>query len=441
MSQYYIPLKAIESIYHVGSINKFKYYFWGITFLVILIMFLPWTQNIRSKGNVTTIEQGQRPQKINSLIPGRIEKWLVKEGDFVKKGDTILILSEIKEEYLDPNLINQSKAQLNAKSNSIKFYNQKNNATESQINNLLNAQQLKIKQLENKNVQLRRKLAGENAELKAIMNEYNLLKNQYDRQLKMYEEGLVSQTQLQQRSIQYQNANAKLTMIENKIAQTQQEILNNGIEQSSATQEYAEKVNKAQSDKFQNLTQIANSQGEVAKIENQINSYIIRNSRYIVTATQDGQVIQANKSGIGEILKEGESIAVIVPDQKDYAVEIFVSPMDLPLINVGQHVRFTFDGFPAIVFSGWPKHSYGAFAGTIMSYENAIGDNGKYRLIIKEDAAFKKWPQELRIGSGAQAILLLKDVPIWYELWRNVNGFPPDFYEHEVNEVKKSKEK
>jgi multidrug resistance efflux pump len=259
MQQYKIPLKAIDSIYTVGSLHKFRYYFWGILMLMVILMFLPWTQNVRSKGNVTTIEQSQRPQKINALIPGKIEKWYVKEGDFVKRGDTILTLSEIKEEYLDPNLINQAKAQLNAKTNSIKYYDQKNNATQNQIDNLLNAQQLKIKQLKNKGEQLNRKLAAENAELKAARNENALLQNQYDRQLKMFDEGLVSQTQLQQRSIQYQNATAKLNIIENKIAQTQQEILNNGIEQNSAIQEYAEKVNKAQSDKFQNLTQIANS--------------------------------------------------------------------------------------------------------------------------------------------------------------------------------------
>jgi len=25
-------------------------------------------------------------------------------------------------------------------------------------------------------------------------------------------------------------------------------------------------------------------------------------------------------------------------------------------------------------------------------------------------------------------MVLLKDVPIWYELWRQINGFPPDYY-------------
>jgi hypothetical protein len=276
--------------------------------------------------------------------------------------------------------------------------------------------------------QLRNKLSAEKAELSANENEVNLLSNQYERQLKMYEQGLVSQTQLQQRSILYQNSMSKKINTENKIIQTQQDIVNVQLEQNSIEQEYAEKMNKAEGEKFQNMSQIAIAQGEVAKLENQVSNYTIRNGMYYVTASQDGQVVQANKSGIGELLKEGETISLIVPTKADYAVEMYVKPMDLPLVNVGQQVRFIFDGFPAIVFSGWPKGSYGTFAGKVVSIEGTIAENGLYRVLVAEDSTQIKWPAQLRIGTGAQSILLINDVPIWYELWRNINGFPADFY-------------
>ncbi len=436
MNRNTIPLKSTEAIYLINRDSKVKYYFCGIFFILVLVLFLPWTQNIKAAGDITTLKQEQRPQKINALIPGKINQWFVKEGDFVNKGDTILILSEIKEDYLDPNLIGRTQLQVDAKTVSIENYKGKINAVELQIGNLKQSKNMKIEQLKNKQSQLNNKLESEKAELKANENETQLLKNQYERQLKMFEEGLVSQTQLQQRSIQYQNALAKKTVTENKILQTNQEIINNRIEQSSTEQEYAEKINKAEGDKFQNLSQISSSEGEVAKLENQVSNYIIRNNRYIVTAPQDGQIVQANKAGIGEILKEGESIASIVPKIVDYSVEIFIEPMDFPLINVGQSVRFTFDGFPAIIFSGWPQNSYGTFAGNVIAYENATGPNGKYRVLITEDSTFKKWPSQLRVGTGAKAILLLKNVPIWYELWRNINGFPPDFYTLDKKEKK-----
>jgi multidrug efflux pump subunit AcrA (membrane-fusion protein) len=400
------------------------------------MFFLPWTQNIKSNGNITTLKQEHRPQKINSPIPGKINKWYVKEGDFVKEGDTILQLTEIKEEYLDPNLIPRTQSQVEAKNESIIYYQGKIRVTDMQIENLKQAKKLKIEQLQNKLTQLDNKLAGEKAELIANENETTLLKDQYERQLTMYKQGLVSQTQLQQRDIQYQNAVAKKIATENKIAQTQQELLNIRVEQGSAEQEYTEKINKAEGDKYQYLSQIANAFGEVSKLENQVSNYTIRNEMYSVTAPQDGQIVQANKSGIGEIVKEGETISIIVPSRVDYAVEMFVKPMDLPLIAIGQSVRFTFDGFPAIVFSGWPESSYGTFSGKVVFFENTIGANGMYRVLVAEDNAIKRWPDQLTLGTGAKGILLLKDVPIWYELWRNINGFPPDFYTTEKEVVK-----
>ena len=272
--------------------------------------------------------------------------------------------------------------------------------------------------------------------MQATANDYELSKDQFNRQQKMFNEGLVSQTQLQQRNVATQNALAKKISAENKIAQTRQEIINVQIEQNSVQQEYAEKISKAEGEKFQSLSMAATGKGEVAKLENQVVNYTIRNGMYILLAPQSGQFVQAKKSGLGEIVKEGEIISTIVPEKTDYAVEMFVRPIDLPLISKGQKVRFTFDGFPAIIFSGWPNNSYGTFGGKIVAYENAISPNGLFRVLVAPDSSDKKWPEQIRIGGGAQAIALLKDVPIWYEVWRNINGFPPDYYQLNKTESK-----
>ena len=427
-NKYKIPLKAFDAIYRSNRSSKVKYWFIGIMVFLVFFMFLPWTQNIKSKGTITTLKQEQRPQDINSMIPGKIEKWWVKEGDLVKKGDTILQISEIKEDYLDPNLMGRTEEQVQAKRENINYYLDKVNTVDSQIEALQISKKLKVAQLANKLKQLDNKLLGENAELKAAINDYKLAKDQYERQEKMFEEGLVSQTQLQQRNMAFQNAFAKNIVVENKLAQTQQEIINTRIEQNSIEQEYIEKESKAEGDKFQSMSQIESGKGEMAKLQNQLANYKIRNGMYVILAPQDGQIVQAKKGGIGEILKEGERITVIVPNHLDYAVEMFIKPIDLPLINIGQKVRFMFDGFPAIVFSGWPNSSYGTFGGKIVAFENTISPNGQFRVLVAEDTSDRKWPSQLKIGSGAQGITLLKDVMIWYELWRNINGFPPDYY-------------
>src|SRR5690606_21904894 len=136
----------------------------------------------------------------------------------------------------------------------------------------------------------------------------------------------------------------------------------------------------------------------------------------------------------------GDMLVQIVPDNVEHAVELYVRPVDLPLLSKGRRVRFMFDGFPAIVFSGWPQASYGMFDGEVMAIESNISNNGKFRILIKEVEQKKPWPRELTFGTGASAIILLKDVPIWYEIWRNINGFPQDYY-MEDQAIKKDKDK
>ena len=424
-----MELQSVNQIYHFHKRSRVKRWFLFIFLGGIIVLFLPWTQNIKVQGNVSTLYQEQRPQQLNSPIPGKIIKWYVKNGDYVKKGDTLLQLSEVKEDYLDPLLVKRTEQQVDAKKGLQKYYEAKVGTTNSQLQALNSARDLKLSQLKVKISQLNNKLAGEEAELEAAKNELRMTSDQYERQKKMYDEGLVSLTQFQQRSVSYQNALAKKTATENKLAQTRQEIVNVSIEQNATIQDYNEKLSKTEGDRFQSMGQIEGSDGDIAKLENQVANYRARQGLYFVIASQDGQVVQINKAGIGEILKDGESIATIVPDKVDYAVEIYIKPVDLPLVKERQRVMCIFDGFPAIVFSGWPNSSYGTFAGKVIAIENNISANGMFKALVIQDKNEKQWPPKIKMGTGVQGIAILNDVPIWYELWRNINGFPPDYYE------------
>ena len=432
-----IELKAYKTIYRHNRNSKIKYWAWGFFFIAAIFLFLPWTQNVRARGIVTTLRQEQRPQELNSIIPGKIIKWYVKEGDFVQAGDTILQIGEVKEDYFDPNLIGRTGQQLDAKQLSVDYYKNKVAATQNQIGAIENSRSLKQAQLQNKILQLQIKLQSDSAELAAAANDYLIAAKQYKRQQALYDSGLVSLTQLEQRNASFQNAAAKKISAENKLANTRQELGIANIEVSAVNQDYLEKLSKAQGDQFQSMSQIAGGQGEVAKLQNQVSNYNIRSGMYYITAPQSGQVTKAKKAGIGEIIKEGEMLVAIVPDKPDYAVELFIEPVDLPLIAKEQKVQFLFDGFPAIVFSGWPNTSYGTFTGKVIAVENAVSTNGKFRVLVTEDrGSTKKWPKQLKVGTGAQGFALLKNVPVWYELWRNINGFPPDYYKNET-ETKK----
>lgn len=408
-----------------SRIKMWSYIFFGV---LLLILFLPWTQNIRAKGQVTTLKQEQRPQQINTIIAGRVEKWYVKEGDYVKAGDTLVRLSEVKPDYLDPKLLQRTQEQLNAKRQTIDYYQGKIQATEGQITALGLGLQAELDQLNNKMRQQRLKVEADSMDMIAARTELNITNIQFNRFQALLDSGLISKTQFEQRNQAFQNARAKAQSTENKFYASRQELTILRIELSQKQQEYTEKMMKAESDRFGSLSQVATGQGDVAKLENQFASYAIRNGMYYIIAPQSGQIVQARTAGIGEVLKEGDMLVRIVPDQIDYAVEMFVRPVDLPLVAPGQDVRFMFDGFPAIVFSGWPNASYGTYAGKVTAVESDVSDNGKFRVLIREDSTYRPWPKELRIGAGANGIALLKTVPVWYELWRNINSFPPDYY-------------
>ncbi|MFN5172652.1 MAG: HlyD family efflux transporter periplasmic adaptor subunit, partial [Bacteroidota bacterium] len=196
---------------------------------------------------------------------------------------------------------------------------------------------------------------------------------------------------------------------------------------------------KAESDRFSAISAQLETEAEVSKLRNNYNNYNIRNGFYVITAPQDGYVSKTNIMGLNETVKEGQSICTIVPDGASLAVELKIAPNDMPLVDIGESVNFVFDGWPTVVFSGWPAASFGTFQGKVYGVDNMMDTDGKYRVLVKADTKRKAWPSALKIGVGARGYMLLKTVPIWYELWRVLNGFPADFYKPEPEDSKKTK--
>jgi len=189
--------KSHERIYRYDRKSRVRYWFYGILLGMLVILFLPWTQNIRSRGLVTTLYQDQRPQQVNTIIGGQVVKWYVKEGDVVKAGDTLIQLSEVKVDYLDPQLLNRTMEQVKGKEQSIDFYQDKAQAAEKQIAALNSGLTLKLEQLRNKIVQLQLKVQADSAETIAAQNDLNIGKLQFDRQRALFDSGLVSLTQVE----------------------------------------------------------------------------------------------------------------------------------------------------------------------------------------------------------------------------------------------------
>jgi len=399
------------------------------------------TQNIQSKGFVTALRPDERPQTIQNTIPGKIEKWYVQEGDLVSKGDTILYLTEIKTEYFDPRLIERTKEQVQAKADGIGAYENKLKALDNQIHSLNDLQKLKIRTIDNKVKQAKLQVSSDSAAWKAAQIDYETAKTRLGRQEEMYEQGLISLTDLETRRLKLQETKAKSIEKENKYGLSVNKYINTLIEQDQVVSEFAEKISDVQSKRSSAGSELYAGLGEMSKMKTQLANYELRQDFYYVLAPRDGFITQAVQAGIGENIKENTPIITIVPKKWKKAVEIYVDPIDLPLVKKGSEVMFLFDGWPSIVFTGWPELTYGTFPGNVQAVDYNISPNGKYRVLVEESSK-KEWPQEVRIGSGARGVALLNRVPVWYELWRQLNGFPPDYYENDqVKKDEKSKEK
>jgi len=419
--------------------NRFLLAFAGIA---IVILFLPWTQHISGKGYVTTLEPDQRPQTIQSPIPGKIENWFVKEGDFVRKGDTILYISEIKNEYFDPNLLERTEKQRKAKARSVDSYEEKVKALKVQVTALYKERGLKLEQAKNKLLQARLKVQSDSIDFEAAKTNIAIAERQYQRTNQLYKEGLKSLTAVENKKLKLQETQAKLIAQENKLLASTNAIINAQLEINRVQAEYTDKISKAQSNKFAAESDQFDAEVQVTKLENQYANYEYRNELHYIRAPQDGFINRALRGGLGETFKEGEHLVSIMPTNYSLAVETYVSPIDLPLIHLGEKVRVQFDGWPAIVFSGWPNVSYGTYGAKIVAIETFISDNGKYRVLLAQDNEDHIWPKDVRVGSGAATIALLEDVPIWFELWRKLNGFPPNYYQPTAtNTLAKNKKK
>jgi hypothetical protein len=110
------------------------------------------------------------------------------------------------------------------------------------------------------------------------------------------------------------------------------------------------------------------------------------------------------------------------------AVELYINGLDVALVSPGRKVRLQFEGWPVVQFSGWPSVAVGTFGGIVKIVEPNVSPNGRFRILVTQDPN-EAWPDRhfLRFGAKAKGWVLLNTVPLGYELWRQLNNFPPEF--------------
>lgn len=399
----------------------------GLLAVSIAILFIPWQQYVQGKGVVMPLRPEDRPQQVNAVVGGRIVRWHVSEGAFVRAGELILSLEEAKQEYLDPETARRLDEQVAGKTVSAEAKVAKVAALEAQLVALDSSRTLSLAQSRTKVEQVRLAVAADSAAVAVALVDSVIAARQVEAQEALGRAGLKSLVEVEAARSRAQSALARTVHARNVLARSQAELQNAILEVDVVAASYADKIAKARADRDATRAEVGDTRAEVAKLQNTAGNVRERQELFEIRAPRDGWVVRALRAGVGEVIKEGEAIVTVRPANAPLAVALQVKAMDVPLLRPGRQVRLQFDGWPALQFAGWPSVAVGTFGGIIQVIDQVDSPDGTYRVLIVPDPADDPWPASppLMVGSGVLGWAMLDTVPIWYELWRLLNGFPP----------------
>ena len=390
----------------------------GMFVTAVVLWFTPWVQNVTGSGRVVAVNPNDREQRISAPVDGRVVKWFVMEGSKVKKGDLLVEFSDNDPQILE-RLQGQREAitmrleQLKARVSNL---TQGVTGLQGSRRNALDAGVARL-QMAKENVR-----AAQRSLDAAEANE-NTTKLNIDRQRQLLQKGLTSKRALELAELDHNRAIADVDRSKAQLTAAEADRLAREADQQRITTDFSTSIENAQGTAASGQGDIANAMGELNRLDVQI----ARQSQQKVLAPRDGTIFRLLAQPFSELLKAGESLAILIPETSDPTVELLMDGNDAPLIQAGAKVRVQFEGWPAIQFAGWPSVAVGTFAGEVLLVDSTDNGQGKFRILVKPDPNDEPWPARryLRQGVRANGWVLLRTVPLWFELWRQFNGFPP----------------
>lgn len=296
----------------------------AVSFLVL--SFAPWVQTAYGKGRITTLHPGNQLQQIQALVPGRIDRWHVRDGAQVKQGDPIVDLADN-----DPDRL----------------------------------------------VRLATEKDAARSKWQAAQIAVQTAASNLERQRRLQQQGLSSRKEYELALIEYKRWRSSEADAKQALAATE--------------------------------------------------SRLSQQSTQRVVAPKDGRIVRTYAGASATFVTPGQVLADFLPSDAVPAVELYVRGVDMPLVQLGQKVRLQFEGWPIVQFSGWPSQAVGTFGGVVKVIDPAVGPDGRLRILVTPTDD-EPWPDSryLAFGARAQGWVLLSTVTIGYEIWRQLNSFPPE---------------
>lgn len=413
-------LPAMRLVQSSDWIRRLGYVVLGLLLTSIALMvLLPWQQSARGGGRVIAFVPQERQQPVMAPVKGVVSMVApgLREGDFVKQGSVILELQPAAANMVEQ--MNFQLADLRAKFESARI---KAEVYQRNIKDFTDARDYAVRaaaemvQMAEAKLQAKQTLLPgyEAKELQAKLN--------YDRQRELFEKGATAEKELEKLKKDLDVAVSELVSTRYEVQSAEKEVDAKQHELEQKRSEAQTKIDYAKAMEQDALGQQATVQKEIRDLEIKLSELELLR----IFAPRDGTIYRLPLFERGQTIKEGETLFTLVPETSERAVELYINGNDISLIHVGDHVRLQFEGWPAIQFSGWPSVAVGTFGGQVAKVDPTDDGTGKFRIqVIPEQDS--EWPpnQYLRQGVRANGWVMLQTVSLGYEIWRQINGFPP----------------
>ena len=393
------------------------------------LFFVPWTQTVTVQGKLSAYSAIERPQEVHAQINGSLQQWFVHEGDSVKKGDLVLKLADVNPKFMAPDLLkrlDQSREALKQKRQTIleraAILDKRIEEMTSLAQAASSSAEARVSEAGNKTLSTEQKKTSAK-----IAKETALLNLQRSKTLEA--EGLISKRELELAIQTATQAEANLKGMDAELGETQE-----------ARVALEHKRNKIDAELVQQLLDMKSKRvaamGEAAKVSKELADLALTRSNALqrkiaskIIAPVDGTVVRLTPIGLGEIVHPGDLLLTIVPKESSPAIEMWANAIDAPLLKPGRPVRILFQGVPAIPLAAWPELMAGTYDGRIQVVDQSASANGQFRFWVAPETHRRQWPPQLQVRQGTQVMgwVILNRVPLWYEMWRRFNLFPPDY--------------
>lgn len=407
-----------------------------ITFVMMVVslvaMFtLPWQQTSRGQGTVVALNPQQRPQVVGSQQDGVVKKvWPnLREGSLVKMNDPILEIEPFAPDEVNRvnNQITQMELKIAADRISLTVAEQIIEERKASNEAQLAVAQKEIEAAEQKLEQANKEVEVLTTEVK--QKEYEWLQNDA-----LFPKGLVSELEHTEKRNGFEQAKSKLNQGKAKVVEAQSIL-------EGKQQDFASKKNEVKIKNGEAKAKAEEAKGKLATSIKEFEETKIKSGslgRLIITSPVDGLLHEIEGIEGTKTVKKGDSLFTVVPEATDMAVLLNVAGRDMPLVQVDDKVRLQFQGWPAVQFVGWPSVAVGTFGGKISSLSPTDDSKGNFSVLVVPDPEEAAWPDNryLRQGVRASGWILLKRVSLGYEIWRQLNGFPPVISDQEPDKAK-----